>query len=138
VLTPNDQIFKYQDTNQEKVIHSGWREGNSYRYILEASGDIFRELTNSQPSIVYIREKIRRIDEQIREQLYGKIHKDDSFEYSLSINKDKFEKMKSQWYRQPSNSKIQKYAIELNLNMLNGFWFAAIENLNKIKEILGI
>jgi len=46
--------FEYQDKNQEKVIQSGWHKGNSYRFVLEGTGDIFRELSKPFVSQGYI------------------------------------------------------------------------------------
>jgi hypothetical protein len=49
--------YDYQDAHAEKVIHSEWETGNSYRHVLEGAGDIFRELANTGGAMKgYIRE----------------------------------------------------------------------------------
>lgn len=124
-LTP----FDYQDKNQEKIIHSGWKKGNSYRYILEGTGDIFRELTNPEEHIhqSYINEKIRRIERHFEEMDKKRkyfpetgVHPNDSIEYTKENNKDKFDKMISFWNKQPYKTDKQKIAIDLNVAMLKG------------------
>lgn len=136
--------YEYQDTHQEKVVHSNtWEKGNSYRYVLEGTGDIFRETTKQDYNINkgYISQKITRIknhinaveesrdwsemENEIYTKKYGispcktKIHPEDSYEYAYNNNKEKFEQMKQQWQEQPYTTKMQKQAIDLNLAMLD-------------------
>jgi hypothetical protein len=143
-MLTGEQLFGFQDNNQEKIIHSGWSKGNCYRYILEGAGDVFRELTKNHPFYSYIGEKLDRIEGYIKDvekkrtdsakwneedikymkKKYGldptktNIHPEDSFEYAHNENKEKFEKMIVLWEKQPSNTKIQETAKRLNLDML--------------------
>lgn len=147
--------FDYQDSHQEQVIHSGWKEGNTYRFVLEGTGDIFRELTNKHPHWTYIEEKIKRIERHISDvrdppkwneddvrmfqERYGLdpketgIHPEDSFQYAYKNNKDKFELMKQQWINQSVVSESQRIAVKLNIAMLDGDFKNAEKLLDKIK-----
>ena len=147
--------FKFQNANQEEVIHSGWKKGNVYRYMLEGSGDIFRELAYRSDEH-YIMEKITRIREYIKKtheyidwderdvkdfkERYGlnpketMIHPEDSFEYAYKENKGKFEKMKEQWKKQPSEDVWQEKAIELNLALLDKRFTTASRLMDEIEK----
>lgn len=138
-----ENLFKFQDKHQEKIIHSGWEHGNSYRYVLEGTGDIFRELTEREDFIAssYIDEKINRIKNHIKDVRNGVhletgIHPEDSFEFSFKKNKQKFKQMEEFWDKQPTNTKIQKTAIQLNKNMLNKDFIMAEINIEEIEEYL--
>lgn len=148
--------YNYQDSHQEEVIHSGWEKGNTYRYILEGTGDIFRELSENNDK-AYIMEKIGRIKKYIfevekgEEKFYTKedvetmsrdglspnqtgIHPEDSYEYAYINNEDKFKLMKDQWKEQPINNKIQKKAVELNIAMLDKDYNKAKILMKEIEE----
>lgn len=130
--------FRYQDSNQEKVIHSGWQKGNVYRHVLEGTGDVFRETSKSNyidPG--YIGEKMRRIKEQIAKEKSKTIHQDDSYVTSHKENKDKFEKMEQQWKEQPTDTVLQKKAKELNLAMLKGDFEEAEKIIPEIESEVG-
>ncbi len=123
--------FAFQDSHQEKVIHSDWDEGNWYRKeVLEGAGDIFRELTRPMPTYSYIREKENRIRSYLDERF--SVHPDDSFELSYKYNKDKFKKMIKFWEEQPYNTELQRTAIKLNIALLKGEFGEAEYYLNKI------
>jgi hypothetical protein len=125
--------YYFQDTHQEKVIHGGWDKGNSYRYVLEGAGDIFRELTKPRPSKGYLFEKINRIEGQIKDEQTW-VHQEDSFEYSYQHNKDRFGKMIDLWEKQPYQTETQKDAINLNIAMLKGDFIDAKMYIDKIKS----
>lgn len=136
-----NELFKFQDTNQEKIIHSGWKEGNSFRYMLEGSGDVFRELTKEKSHSSYIEEKLKRIENYIKKvknppkwneydqdvfnRLYGLdpkktgIHPEDSYEYALKNNPQKFKRLKEKWQEQKHINAGQMYAKKLNLALLD-------------------
>ena len=98
--------YVYQDSNQEKIIHTPtWKKGNVYRFVLEGTGDIFRELTKPKPHYTYIHEKIIRIENRIQEEETW-VHPEDSYDYSKDNNKTKFKLMKTQWTNQPTINKI--------------------------------
>lgn len=126
--------YNYQDNNQEKVIHSGWEKGNSYRFVLEGTGDIFREISTTKCSS-YIDEKIRRIEKQFEDVKSG-IHQDDSYEYSYENNKENFKKMISQWKNQPVENDIQNTARNLNISMLNNNIKESKKNIKIIKKFI--
>lgn len=126
--------FEYQNSNQEQV-HKEFKNGQYYRYnALEGAGDIFRELSGrKEPDFGYITEKINHIENQINKERTG-IHPDDTFETSARENPEAFKKLKEQWSKQPTESDIQKIAVELNKNMLDGDFKSAEKNIEKIKE----
>jgi hypothetical protein len=148
--------FDYQDTHQEKIIHGRWDKGNSYRYVLEGTGDIFRESTMKYVDKGYMSQKITRIknhidaverphnwsemENEIYTKEYGvspyktKIHPEDSHEYAYMNNKEKFEEMKQQWKNQPYSTKLQKQAIDLNIAMLDKDYDTAKSIINKIEK----
>jgi len=133
--------YKYQDNNQEKIIHSDWEKGNSYRYILEGTGDIFRELTKPKEYISnsYIEEKKRRIfnhfqDMKEKREFFPEtgVHPEDSIQYAKANNKNKFDTMIKQWEEQPHKTEKQKIAIQLNISMIKGNYKEAKKLLKQI------
>lgn len=151
--------YKFQDTHQEKIIHDheNWKKGNSYRYILEKTGDIFRSLAEDKnPN--YIMEKINGIKNHINDynnhpdwksieeetkyltEEYGispietNIHPADSYEYSYRENKICFEKMKKLWKKQPVKDEWQEKAVELNLAMLDKKYDTALRLMDEIEK----
>ena len=56
IVSERNDLYRYQDSNQERVIHQDWNKGNLCRYVLEGAGDIFREFTKQNPSHSYINE----------------------------------------------------------------------------------
>lgn len=134
ILAENN-LFDYQNSNQEKVIHAlDWNYGNVYRYVLEGTGDIFRELTKQRPYYDYIQEKIRRIKNQIEKEQSNKTGSEGSFKFSYEYNKKKFEQMIKQWEKQPFDNDIQKTAIDLNIAMLKGNFVEAKKLINIIEK----
>jgi len=129
--------YNYQDTHQEKVIHSGWKKGNVYRAVLMGAGDIFRGLTKDKDwySPEYVDEKLTYVENYLKKakksepyfKKYG-IIPEDSFEYSKTKNPKKFEKLKETWEKQPTFTKSQELTKELNLALLN-------KNLEKAREL---
>lgn len=126
--------YDYQDSNQEETIHdSGWHKGDNYRFVLEGTGDIFRELTKETPHYSYIYEKIERIEHHIEDEKSW-IHPEDSYDYSRENNKSKFILMKKQWESQPTINNIQKQAVKLNIAMLDKDFDVAKKQIKTIKE----
>lgn len=126
--------LKFQDANQEKIIHSQWK-ASSIRYDFEGAGDIFRELskTGSQaPS--YINEKTRRLDNLIKDYKEGKIHPDDSIEKALKEDPEKIKKSIELWEKQPIETPEQEIARQLNIELLKNNRVKAEELLKQIKD----
>ncbi len=156
---PDVSPYDFQNSHQEKSIHSPyWHRGNSYRYVLEGTGDVFRELTKKDYHSSYIEEKLRRIenhfenhdaqhnwsDEDVKYYLKTtgvnarktKIHPEDSYEFSYKHNKEIYKKMISDWEKQPYDTAVQKEAIALNLNMLKKDYASAKINIKTIRGSL--
>ena len=112
--------WNFQNKNQEKVIHSSWEKGNNYRFVLEGTGDIFREASKVGGSDYgYITEKLKRIEKHIQDESFG-IHPEDSFTASFRENRAKFNQMLEQWKNQPTSTDLQKVVRNLNIAMLEG------------------
>lgn len=159
-LYSSKQLFNQQNTHQEKIIHGVWNKGNSYRYILEGTGDVFRELTKPEDYSIhmgYIEEKLSRVESHIKEveeskdwtekevldsektygisQLKTRIHPEDSYEYAKIHNEQKFKKLTSQWNEQNYNNQRQKDAIDLNKAMLKKDFTEAKSLIKKIRGL---
>ena len=136
--------FEFQNKNQEEIIHSKkWNKGNSYRYVLEGTGDIFRELTKNDYYPSYIQEKISRIKNYFQEMEEKRkyfpetgVHPEDSYQFSFENNKDKFNKMISFWKKQPIKNEKQELARQLNISMLTGNFDKAKMLIKQIEVVL--
>jgi hypothetical protein len=128
--------FSFQNAHQEQVIHSGWGWGNSYRNVLEGTGDILRELS-TRNNKGYIEEKLRRLDNLLEKEEIGRLHPDDTFEFAQSNNPVKFELLKDLWEKQPTETPLQKLAVKLNISLLEGNYTSARLMHNLFKYILG-
>lgn len=133
--------LKFQDTNQEKLIHENydWNEQEhrqAFRKILEDSGDVFRELTKGKYShYSYANEKLTRIENQIKdEESFHSQYEWDYYDYAKEKNPDRFEKLINLWKKQPTNSDIQKVAINLNLALLNKNFSQAKKDIKTIRQ----
>jgi len=133
--------LKFQDTNQEKLIHENydWNEQENrqaFRKILEDSGDVFRELTKGKYSLYgYANEKLSRIENQIKlEESFHSKYEWDYYDYAKENNPVRFEKLINQWKKQPTNSDIQKVAVNLNLSLLNKNFTRAKKDIKTIRQ----
>ena len=114
--------YKYQDSNQEAVIHSGWEKGNQYRFLLEGAGDVFRESTKGQGSSGYFHEKTNRILKFLTRKSAGKLASDETYEFAKENNPEKIDEMIRLWENQPVKNDFQDEARKLNIAMLKGDW----------------
>jgi len=126
--------FKFQDVNQEKIIHMEWDKGNPYRHDLEGAGDIFRELTKRRSDFGYITEKVNRIDRLLTGIETGKLHPDDSLEAALKQNADRLKQLESLWNKQPITNEAQGVARDLNIALIKGDYKTARTLLEQIKS----
>jgi hypothetical protein len=138
-----NQPYEFQDTHQEKVIHSGWNSGNAYRHILEGTGDIFRESAKHIGQDVefvdpgYIGEKIRRIKSHLEDIKIGRImNEGETFEAAYKSHPEKFKQMEEQWKKQPVKTKLQEKARQLNLAMLKKDFVTAKKIIPEIEEAI--
>ena len=128
------KIFKFQDTNQEKIIHSVWDKGNSYRFELEGSGDIFRELTKKIPNGGYIGEKIKRTENLLTNIEKGTLHIDDSLATAKRAHPEKIKQLEELWNKQPITNSVQQVAKDLNIALVKGDYKTARNLLEQIKK----
>lgn len=119
--------YDFQDAFQELVVHGvpeaglgNWKKGNNYRYVLEGSGDIFRELSKRFQDTSYINEKLRRINRQLVGELSGEMHPEDTFRYAYENNPEKFARLGELWQSQPTNTPEQLLAKFLNKSLVAG------------------
>ena len=123
------QPFKFQDENQEKVIHSGDWKHNALRHDLEGAGDIFRELAKEGQDEGYISEKIRRLERLFEGYDKKTLHEDDTIEGAWEYAKDNMTALLDSWEKQPVNTPEQQIAKDLNLALLN-------RDITKAKELV--
>lgn len=118
ILEARNRPLEYQDKNQEVVVHQEWNNA-SFRYDLEGAGDIFRELCNSYNDPGYVNEKVRRLEYLLERYAQG-IHPDDSIETAWEVDKDKMDQMLALWIKQPTVTKEQELAKNLNIELIKG------------------
>jgi len=143
-MAVKEDPFKFQNENQEKIVHKDWfgpkedlYKDNELRFVLEGSGDIFREFSIHRRGDKksdffaqdYVDEKARRIKKYLisRGRLGG---------YPVDeVNRDKIENLKRLWAEQPYETKLQKKAIDLNLAILNGNNGIALSILKGLSKV---
>jgi len=132
--------YEFQDTNQEKIVHADWWGGrgqelwkdNELRFVLEGSGDIFREYSIHKTSNWwfaqnYIDEKAARIKRYLT--MPSLADHDVSEE-----NKAKLAELRRLWTIQPRETELQKKAIDLNLAIIDKDTGKAISILKEITK----
>jgi len=142
-VPPIKEPFKFQDTNQEELIHTKWAEPineaklplteerpPSLRYTLEGTGDIFREVTKrpveGAPALFdtgYVREKTNRLDNYLR------LHTEETRAAEFEANPEKTTQLRTFWRRQPVETAQQNIVRELNLSLLG-------DHLSQVKVLL--
>jgi hypothetical protein len=125
---PGEEItdtFAYQNKFPERVIHSGWTEGNRYRWQMEAAGDILRELTKDKSATSYLNEKLNRIEKFIDagqgESALGE------------VPKDKLTELQKAYEKQPAKPGLETTALNLIQSMLKGDWNTARTLVRELK-----
>jgi hypothetical protein len=119
-----NEPLKFQDTNQEKIVHADWfgpkedlYQDNELRFVLEGSGDIFREhaihkANNFWTAQYYIDEKAARIKKYLTDKSLANHSVDE-------VNKAKLAELRRLWAQQPHETPLQKKAIDLNLAIID-------------------
>jgi len=131
----NDQDpFTYQDSNQEELIHTEWN-ANSFRYVLEGTGDIFRELCKKYSDFGYIMEKVRRLQYLLEDYETNKVHPDDSIEKAQVKDKEKLAQLLKLWKNQPVDTEEQILAKNLNIALVQGDLTRVKVFLSQIKSL---
>ena len=125
--------YDYQDSHQEELIHSDAWEGANFRFVLEGAGDVFRELTKPRPHSTYIEEKLARIEEHIKDERSGEIHPKDGWIRGWNDDKPRLRMLTLMWEKQPTTSRIEDYAKQLNLDMISGRWTDASVDVDLIR-----
>lgn len=141
-LKGESKVFDYQDSNPEKIIHAKWNNGNQFRYILEGSGDILRELSarGDNPDFYsksYVGEKINRIENFLDRMDMGigtSEVADGSRLYSKKFNEEHFKNLQEAYEKQPTSTVQQDLAKQLTLDLIKGDWESARRSLNDLKE----
>jgi len=129
------EVFDFQNTNQEKIIHQNW-EAASVRFDLEGAGDIFRELTKGKFSDAgYIGEKTRRVDCLLKKLESGMIHPADTIQRALERDTNKVNRLIELWEQQPVANNEQEIARRLNLALLRNDIAGARNLLAQIQNL---
>jgi hypothetical protein len=126
--------YRYQDTHQERLIHSEWN-AYSFRYDLEGAGDIFRELAKDFNDMRYIMEKVRRIEIFLEGTQNKRIYYDDSMEKAQKEDPEKLEQLLRYWEEQPTDTEEQELAKNFNIELVKGNLDTAKILLNNIKSL---
>lgn len=122
-------IFQYQDRQQGYIINQPWVEDTEYKTILKYANDIFRELTQSKPSWVKIKEAEESISEFIKQK------PNTIFQQNHARNFKFMKRLYNFWERQPYNKDIQKTTIEINKALLKGKWGEVADNLEELSRM---
>ncbi len=132
-----NDTYKFQDENQEKLIHSTWNEksfrvpgirGPSLRHTLEGTGDIFREATNPKMEMGYVEEKLRRLDDFINNTSKTIDYESDSKNLA---------ELRALWEKQPVKNQAEQIAKDLNLAIIDGDFEKAnslVEQIRNVKQ----
>jgi len=133
-----NKLFEFQDTHQERIIHSRTWKHAWYRLVLEGAGDIFRELTKDYICPNYIYEKIKRIEQHFKlMEIQGYpetgIHPDDSLQTTYKANKKEMDLLLKFWEEQPVETEIQDVARKLNIALITGDYDLAKDCVKVIK-----
>lgn len=132
--------YDFQDNNQEKIVHADWfgpkedlYQDNELRFVLEGSGDIFREFSihkadNWWFAQSYIDEKAVRIKRYLQDPVLSK--------YDVNeVNKAKLMELRRLWTLQPHETDLQKKAIALNLAIIDKDNEKALSILKEFSEV---
>jgi hypothetical protein len=132
--------YSYQDGHAESVVaRESWDYANSFRHILEGSGDIFRELAKYKEGFYakgYIDEKLSRVNRFLDKVESGTIHPDDSIGRAREKHPDKLALTKKEWEGQPVETYWQDLAKKLNLALVDGDFKTARDISNKLQEVI--
>jgi hypothetical protein len=141
--------YEFQDSNQEKIVHADWWgeqqydanhrplpllwKDNELRFVLEGSGDIFREFSihkadNWWFAQNYIDEKAARIKKYLTDPSLAN--------HSVGeINKAKLAEIRRLWTIQPYETELQKKAIDLNLAIIDKDNEKALSILKEVSKV---
>ena len=142
-LAVKQDPFEFQSNNQEKIIHKDWfgpkedlYKDNELRFVLEGSGDIFREFSihrrAGKVSDFYAQSYIDEKATRIKKYLMSHMRISHSVD---EVNRDKINDLKRLWAEQPYETKLQKKAIDLNLAILEGNQGTALLILRRLSKV---
>ena len=126
----NRELYEWQDRTVETIPKD--MDNRDLGFVLEAAGDIFRELTGRQwPDGYYIGEKVGRIEKTLR-------HPIDRQEVLASLSdedQDRVDELKTKWFSVKNLSTRLTAARNLNIALADqneqAIWF----NLRRFKEM---
>lgn len=131
VTEGGNDVFGYQDSHGEKVVHSKWEKGNEFRYdALEGAGDILRELSaysDGKFSEDYLAEKIGHIERALK-------NFDRIFEEAKYGGGEKLREYIEAYESQPTKTPLQEAARQLNIALAKGDKEDAKRHLDYIKK----
>ena len=135
-------VGEYQEEHQEELVHSRkeWKV-NAFRYVLEGTGDVLRESDKWEgtpigfrgPALGYIDGKLRRLETFIAAEESGP-HPDDSYEKAARVDKETLLRFREMWENQPTETKLQELAVELNIAVIDGDFSKATDLIAQIRE----
>jgi hypothetical protein len=136
--------FKYQSANQERIVHRNdclEDEGQEYNHYLMTTGDVFRGVVGNREggdvTKGYVESKLNSLERYLDGnpvEIYGLALKGNSDKYGPFT--DKIDVLRRQWEEQPANNDIQKEAVRLNLDFLDGDFNSVRKDVDKLRGML--
>ncbi len=135
----NTDLYELQDTTAERTIHRhDWKEPQ-FRFNLEGTGDIYRELTKYNSDFfdpIYIQEKLKRVYRDFKgidikkldswepgdpmPEGFSQINFFDARRKAFEKDKNRLLKLKSEYEALPVNTEAQQKAKDLTLSIIDG------------------
>ena len=125
----NLDLYRWQDNEVEKIPKD--MENRDLGFVLEAAGDIFRELTGRrEPDGHYIGEKIGRIDRT----LANRVDRENMFAILSDEDQDRVDELKQKWFAVHTPSARLSAVRILNVALADQNEAGVRFNLRRFKE----
>lgn len=123
-------LYRWQDSEVETVPKD--MENRDLGFVLEAAGDIFRELTGRrEPDGYYVGEKVGRIEKVLRHP----IDRQEVFASLSDEDQDRVDELKMKWYSRKELSTRLTAVRNINIALADQNEQAVWFNLKRFKEI---
>jgi len=123
------ELYRFQDREIETIPKD--MENRDLGYVLEAAGDIFRELTaRQQPDDYYIGEKWTRIERT----LGNRVDRENTFAQLSEADQDRADELKEKWFGMKSLSARLVAVRNLNIALADQNEQGVQFNLRRFKE----
>lgn len=116
-------VYDFQDTHAENIVHSPKWKGGVWRYKFENAGDILRELAKYRNTFLdptYIYEKVNLIANFIPNYIDDDVHPDDQYKTLKIRDVEVLQELRHSYEIQPVITEAQKVALQLIFNLIDG------------------